>query len=398
MSGIPAQHPRRCLPAFARVLSSAILLGVFLGAVPAHAATFNPLNIISYETWRASTSMSVADIQAFLEVQSGPLKSLVTTDYMTPGGSNSYGIPWKKGQPKKSAAQIIGDASTYWNINPKVLLATLQKEQSLISVSNSSNATRLRKAMGYGIYSGSTNTFPGFGNQVFNAARGFSQYETRYGWVPGMKTTVELLSTGKLTTIVPLNACTYGLYKYTPYYPQVGFWNQYTHFFEDPLAPPRMRPVYRFRGTANGTYYYTASEAKRYTLIRTASKTWKYEGVSFSCDTSAAANTVPLYQMHNTRTHKYLYTTLASTRDKLLKVRPSQWHCDGTVCYVARVTAGTAPVYKLERKTTHAVAYISSASLKKSWTTGHSALFYDRGVGFRLDSLVTTSTPVGPAS
>jgi hypothetical protein len=229
-------------------------------AAPAFAAdaVFNPLYIISDATWR-SPSMSVADIQAFLDDQPGPLKSLVTTDYVTPGGTNNYGIPWTAGMPAKSAAQIIGEAAQYWNMNPKVLLATLQKEQSLLAYyvgmkvtrhrSDGSDYTytytqkdiddRLRKATGYGIYEGSTNTYPGFGNQVFNSARGYSQFESRYDWVPGMATAVQLLSTGADTTIIPLNAPTYGLYKYTPYFPQSLFWNVYVHYFEDPAPVVR---------------------------------------------------------------------------------------------------------------------------------------------------------------
>lgn len=378
-----------------RTLAGAAMLVAMLIPSLAHAATYDPLNIIAADTWRASSSLSTADIQAFLATQSGPLAALVTTDYVTPGGANGYGIPWTKGLPARSAAQIIHDAGAYWNVNPKMLLATLQKEQSLLTVSNSSNATRLRKAMGYGVYSGSPNTFPGFGNQVFNAARGYSQYETRWSWRAGLRLTIELQSDHDTTiTIVPKTWCTYGLYKYTPYYPQKSFWTIYTRYFEDPLAPARLRPVYRFRNTGNGTYYYTASEAKRYTLIRTSAKKWSFSGVSFTADASATANTFPLFRLYNTLTHKYTYTAYASSRDRLLAVRPRQWKVDGTVAYVAHDSSGTAPVFRLENKTTHASIYTASASFKKSLTTGHAAKFTYKGVAFYLDSLETTSSPV----
>jgi len=372
--------------ALARVVACAIALAALLAAAPARAATYYPLNIISYDTWRASSSMSQADIQAFLDAQTGPLGSLIAKEHDIEGVATPV---------KKPASQLIWEASQAWNINPKVILATLQKEQSLLTVSNADNSSRLRKAMGYGIYKGSPDRHEGFGNQIFDAARGFSTSGGILTWTPGKTYPVQVSATGEHITITPLNACTYRLYTYTPYYPQISFWRIYTTFFEDPLAPARLQPLYRFRHRGNGTYYYTASEAKRYTLIRTASDKWAFQGVSFSVDTSAAANTVPLYQMYNTLKHKFYYTTSSKKRDSLLSVRPRQWRSDGPACYVTRETSGTAPVYRLEKKTTGAFLLTSSASKKASLTTGRSAPFIYRGVLFRLDSLETT-TPVGP--
>jgi hypothetical protein len=394
----------------ARVCACAFALTAALAvAAPAHAAVYNPLNVISYETWRASGAMSVADIQAFLDTQSGPLKSYACTDTITSATP-----------VRRSAASIIWRSAQIWNLNPRVILATLQKEQSLLTISNSSDASRLIKAMGCGVYgidpvTGHTkNRFPGFVNQIYNGARVLSTYEVTYGWFAGKPKSVtayrqvEATKTvsGHVVTysktvsytkyIVPVNACTFALYTYTPYYPQKLFWDVYTRYFGDPQSPPRLRPVYRFLSRKTGTYYYTASEAQRYTLIRTAKRTWTFEGVAFTCDTSATANTVPLFQLSNTRTHKYLYTAVASTRDSLLRVRPRQWHYDGIVCYVAVETSGTTPVYKLERKSTHAVLFTPSATSKAKLTTGRSALFVYRGIAFRLDALETTSTPLGP--
>jgi hypothetical protein len=364
-----------------------------LHPVVARAATFDPLNVIPYETFRGSSSMSVGDIQAFLLTQSGPLKS--------------YSAPDHNGV-KKTAAQIIYDAAKAWNLNPKVVMSTLQKEQSLITVSNSSNATRLKKAMGCGIYSGSTNTYPGFGKQVWTGTYKLSTYELpgsgggqlAGGWKPGTKMTLRLTSDHtKKITIVPANASTFALYTYTPYYPQSLVWTCYVRFFGDPQTPPRMRPLYRFRSKSNGTYYYTASEAKRYTLIRTSAKKWSFEGATLSVDTSATANTASLYQLYNTRTHKYSYTVWESVRDKLLKVRPKQWRYDGVVAHVSRSSAGgTAPVYKLENRKTHAVLFTPSASKKKQLTTGHAPSFRYRGVGFYLAPSIPTTPAVGPAS
>jgi hypothetical protein len=393
---------------FVRGLACAVALAALFVALPAQALVYNPLNVISYETWRASSAMSVADIQAFLDTQSGPLKSYVCTDTIT-GGAPA----------RRSAAMIIWRSALAWNLNPRVILATLQKEEGLLTLSNSANAARLVKAMGCGVYgidpvTGKTkNRFPGFASQIYNGARVLSTYEITYGWFVGKPKAVNAYRSVAATKtvdgavvsytkkvkytkyIVPVNACTFSLYTYTPYYPQKGFWDIYTRYFGDPQSPPRLRPVYRFRNRSNGTYYYTASEAKRYTLVRTGARRWEFQGVSFTCDASATANTVPLYQLYNTRTHKFLYTTSTSQRDALLKVRPKQWRVDRVLCQVSAETSGTAPVFKLEKKATHGIILTSSASVKKSLTTGHKPPFVFRGVAFHLDSLETTPA-VGP--
>ena len=382
--------------------AASVLLAVALPA-SAFAATFDPLNVIPYETFRASSSMSIADIQAFLATQSGPLKSLNTYDWV----NQQTGARRKAGQPKKSAARIIYEAAQRWNLNPKVIISTLQKEESLITVSNSSNASRLRKAMGCGIYSGSKNTYSGFGNQVWNGTRKLSTYELpaasggqlAAGWKPGTKKTVALTSNHKQKkTIVPKNASTFALYTYTPYYPQCLVWNLYVRFFGDPQAPPRMRPVYRFRNRHNGTYYYTASESQRYTLVRKYKSKWTFQGTSFKVDTSATANATPLYELYNTKTHAYVYTTWAGSRDNLLKVKPKQWRYNHIVARVSHDSKGAAPVYRLQNKASHASVFTTSLTVKRKLTSGKRAAFRYEGISFRLAASVPTTPAVGPSA
>jgi hypothetical protein len=365
--------------------------------------------------------MSAADIQAFLNTLSGPLKSVNTTDYVLsgvrPGKHKNEGILWtwatRSKYPKKTAAQIIYEACRAWNLNPRVMLSTLQKEQSLLTTSNSANATRLVKAVGCGVYDSNhdgkiENLYPGFGNQIWNGARSLSQYELpassstsgqlSAGWKPGtvMSHITGAPNSGKIT---PKNASTFALYTYTPYYPQKLVWDVYVRYFGDPQAAPRLRPVYRFRNKSNGHYFYTASEAKRYTLIKASSGTWSYEGSTFTVDTSATANSASFYQLYNTRTHVYSYTAYTGTRDKLLKTVPKQWRLDGAVCRVSLDSSGTAPVYRLQNRKTHAMLYTSSSATKKSLTAGgsHSAYSY-MGVSFYLAALKTTPQAVGPTS
>ncbi len=384
------------------VVATVVAAATLLVAVPAVAApTFDPLNVIPYETFRASSSMSAADIQAFLNTVTGPLGSLDTTDYVTPGGTGGCGVPWKKGEPKKTAAEIISEACTYWNINPKLMLATLQKEESLLTTSDSQNAARLKKAVGCGVYgvdpkTGATkNRYPGFGNQIWNAARVYSTYEIVYKWGPGMKVTVTLLSNGTTTTIKPKNASTFALYKYTPYYPQSLVWSVYVRYFGDPQTPPRLRPVYRFRAVRTGTYFYTASEATRYTLLR--SSAFHFDGVAFTVDTSSTANTNPLYQLRNKKTGVYFYTPSGSVESAM--VASKAWKSSGSVCRIAaKLPSGSSlPVYRLDSKATHATLYTSSAATKSSLTSGKKPAFRYVGIAFYVGRSVQTTTPIGPS-
>jgi hypothetical protein len=406
-------HARRLTAAAA--LTS--LCAVFAFVSPALAATYNPLDVIPYDTWRASGSMSTEDIQSFLDSQSGPLKSYKTADYHDPTLIDDS-APTHHSTPK-TAARIIWEAARAWNLNPKVILATIQKEQSLLTTSNSANAARLVKAMGCGVYgidpvTGHTkNRMPGFGHQIWDGARVLSRYEITYNWFPGSTRTVTAYKTVDATktvdgvvvsyhkrvsypkTIKPANASTFALYIYTPYYPQKLVWDIYVRYFGDPQTAPRMRPVYSFRHRSTGAYYYTASEGTRYAMLR--SHGYVSLGVSFTIDSSSTANSAPLYRLQNTKTLAYYYTTSAAKKDSLLKVRPVTWRLSGTVGQVSKVaTAGTTPVYRLENKRTHGILLTRYASTVKRLSTGRKATFYNRGIAFHLGRSADTTIPVGP--
>ena len=234
--------------ASARVATVVVALAIsaaccVFAADSAHAATFNPELIISDANMRAKDSMSEKEIQAFLETQDGVLKSLVTPD--------------RTGTPKRASA-IIWDACQAWNISPRVMLAMLQKENSLIERPPTSQRI-LDRALGAGCPDADTNRYPGFGNQVWNSARQLDGYgegkTTAYIplWSPGMTR-----PGGPGVTITPKNLATYKLFVYNPLVgvdPPYGdlsgrtdqlrgnakFWEVYWRYFGDPmatLAPP----------------------------------------------------------------------------------------------------------------------------------------------------------------
>ncbi len=177
-------------------------------------ASFAPDTIISQERFRAVNTMSVMDIQAFLEKQPGRLASLRVADY--------------QGQVK-SAAQMIAEASAAWNVNPEVILATLQKEQSLLSRS-APTQNALDWAMGCGKTDSATlNQYRGFGNQIWYGAKSLDANAKR--WKPGAELNIDG------SVVMPTNSATFALYRYTPHlHGNTSFWLIFWRYFGDPLA------------------------------------------------------------------------------------------------------------------------------------------------------------------
>ena len=173
MSSVPRASARPRAARAARLTGAALALVsatcafVLAGASPALAATFDPNLVISDANMRAADSMSAANIQSFLDARTGMLKT--------------YVAPRHDGGSKATAAVIIAEASRAWSISPKVVLTMLQKEQSLLTRSQSSLVTgdkaTLDWAMGMGVPDGSPRKqqYRGFGNQIWYACQSLSQ-------------------------------------------------------------------------------------------------------------------------------------------------------------------------------------------------------------------------------
>jgi hypothetical protein len=222
----------------------AAFLAVMGMAVPAFARTFDPRLVLSDENMRDYRSMNAAQIQKFLNKRSGPLKRMSFARH-----DNGAVAP---------ASVIIWEAAQAWHINPRVILALLQKEQSLLT-RRSLKKNTLARAIGAGCPDRVTNKFPGFGNQMWHGARLLDGYgetgkTTEYvphPWKPGMKNRF----TGGVT---PKNLATYKLYVYNP---SIGakrpygdlsrqscsgnanFWKIYWKYFGNPLGKPKSTPL-----------------------------------------------------------------------------------------------------------------------------------------------------------
>ncbi|MCF7795087.1 hypothetical protein K9M50_01905 [Patescibacteria group bacterium] len=213
-----------------------LIIGTFLPTLTKAAvdSEFDPNNIISDSLLLDTDSMTLEDIQYFLEDQGSYLANYKTR--------NTYG-------DIKTAAQIIYEASinnyncdgiklsdtpseTEKNlkckkiktVNPKFLLVLLQKEQSLIEETNPTQR-QLDWATGYGCPDGSSCNpyWQGFGKQVNSAALQFwwyMNYPKNYNYKMGTTYTFNnpygTIETKNITA-TPQNKATAALYNYTPH-------------------------------------------------------------------------------------------------------------------------------------------------------------------------------------
>jgi hypothetical protein len=190
------------------------------------AAAFDRDRLITDVNFTAADCLTQAAIQSFLVTQSGVLDSYRASDH--------NGVT-------RSASAIIKQAAEAWQVSPKVILATLQKEQGLLSATAPS-ASALAWAMGCGVPdTGSSNTtYKGFGKQVWYGAESLHNDGKR--WYSGI---IKVCGDG---TVTPTNASTYALYAYTPWIGVSGggnklFWTVYRRYFGDPLAVDSTAPT-----------------------------------------------------------------------------------------------------------------------------------------------------------
>lgn len=213
-------------------------------------ATFNPDTLISDANFRAVSSMSQAEVQTFLEGRSGILKS--------------YAAPDINGTVKP-ASQIIWEAAQAFDVSPKVVLVTLQKEQGLLS-SPAPSASALAWAMGCGSPSS-------FGAQVWWGSDSLSVDGA--GWYAGI---TKSCGDG---TVSPTNISTYSLYTYTPWIGLAGggnklFWTLYWQYFGDPIGDDVNAP------TTTATGFDSAWHSKAVTVSFAATDNPGGSGVAYT--------------------------------------------------------------------------------------------------------------------
>lgn len=204
---------------FKKIISLLVLSTFFLPHLVY--AEFNPNYIISDEELVDYNSMSLSQIQKFLENKGGALAWYFTTD--------TDGIT-------RTAAEIIWRVAKTYKINPKVILVTLQKEQSLVT-DPSPLPVQYDWATGYGVCDGCSLSDPniqkykGFANQVDSTAgwkRWFLENALVLTWLkkPGQTYLIDNYQ------ITPANLATASFYTYTPHYHgNYNFWKIWQSWF-----------------------------------------------------------------------------------------------------------------------------------------------------------------------
>ncbi len=243
--------------AFVIALSSVLNLIPVNSAEAADARTFNAGRIIDDGVFTNSDSMSVANIQSFLNSKvpncdtygtkmselgggtraqflasrgiSVPITCLKDYHENPSTGENNYGKAIPAGG--LSAAQLIYNYSRQFSINPQVLIVTLQKENGLIT-DEWPTPKQYSESMGFGcpdnVAPGAPACNPSYGSfsaQLYQAARHFRGYINNAPgwWVPfttGNNTIRWSPNTACGSSVVNIqNRATVALYSYTPYQP-----------------------------------------------------------------------------------------------------------------------------------------------------------------------------------
>lgn len=200
-------------------------LALFLPILAHAQSDFNPSSIISDPDMQDFQSWGRDDIQKFLDTKGSYLR---TGQFPDASGA------------MKSAADIIYDAANSYQINPKFLVVTLQKEQSLIT-DDSPSQRQLDWATGYAVCDGCyindprVQKYKGFGKQVDGAAGIIRWYYQNQNLSIVKKKDTPIRIDDQPVT--PASWATAFLYTYTPHlHGNANFWRIWTTWF-DQLYP-----------------------------------------------------------------------------------------------------------------------------------------------------------------
>jgi hypothetical protein len=162
-----------------KLVLSLVSLSLFIAVLVLHTApvhaSFTANDLIDDNVFDNKGSMSASAIDSWLN-SNFPNSCISTNNHFSspdPIGYNpSQGYLYGG---NVSAGRVIADAANAYDMNPQVLIATLEKESSVVTGNASYHCTYINTAMGYGCPdSGSCPTDPatmsGFSKQVIHAA------------------------------------------------------------------------------------------------------------------------------------------------------------------------------------------------------------------------------------
>lgn len=239
---------------------------------------FNPNTVLTDDDLFDVSSMSQERLVAFLRSKGG-LASVQVTDI---DGT------------VRSAPEIIWRMAQMYQVNPKYLVALLQKEQSLVE-DPSPSPSRLDWATGYGVCDAcakddpAISDFKGFANQIYYAARQMrekyyltilSTGTTISGVGPGISTVIDGIS------VTPSNAATAALYTYTPHiHGNMNLWTIWRRWFSKNY--PDGTAV---KGVPSGSVYWIRfGEKRKFASLAVASSLVDLSKVAEASDSDLSA-------------------------------------------------------------------------------------------------------------
>lgn len=207
---------------YKKILAFIFLFTALLPSASALAqSNFNPNFIISDNELQDYASMSRQDIQSFLQGKGSYLSNYQSTD--------EYGTT-------KTASDIIFDAAQNYKINPKFLLVTLQKEQSLV-VDDAPTQKQLDWATGYAVCDSCSLSdpkvvkFKGFGLQVASSA-GIMRWYYDNKDIKSYILKKDIPTFINQQQVIPQSWATAFLYTYTPHlHGNQNFWQIWQNWF-----------------------------------------------------------------------------------------------------------------------------------------------------------------------
>lgn len=257
-----------------------LAFSAFVLSPKAKAASFDAGRIIDDAIFTNKSAMTVSGIQDFLNSKvptcdtwhvAGPSAQGATPPWTclknyyentSTGANNLNGAAIPSGAI--SAAQIIYDAAQTYNLNPQVLLVTLQKENGLIT-DDWPYPWQYRTAMGFACPdNGSCDpAYYGFYKQVNQAARHFRNfYDLNPSWYIPFRPGTNYIQWNPNaacggTNVNIQNSATAALYSYTPYQPNAAalnnlygtgdgcsaygnrnFWRDFNNWFGSTISAP----------------------------------------------------------------------------------------------------------------------------------------------------------------
>lgn len=229
------------------IVVAAVVLGASVALAPAvdeqdsafAASSFNPGYIISDELFYDADAMSEAEIQAFLDTRIGTCLNenclnVVRVDSASRASDAMCGSFGSATQERASA--LIYRVQQSCGISARVLLVTLQKEQSLATHRQPSDS-KLDRAMGYACPDNPDQPgwcdprYGGLSNQLYRAAWQFKRYlnppgtSNYFTWYPVGNTVAVRFHPNTACGSSPVriqNSATAALYYYTPYQPNAA--------------------------------------------------------------------------------------------------------------------------------------------------------------------------------